>query len=66
MTEKELRVATGDALVDSVKNFIAELQAKQVAPEKIKQEVASHFALDNLGSVGRLIPTGLVNGPDAQ
>ncbi|BDU73586.1 hypothetical protein [Mesoterricola silvestris] len=66
MNEKDLRMAAGDALVDAVKAHLAELQAQGLTAEQIMQAVAETFALDRLGSVGRLVPTGLLNGPDAQ
>jgi len=66
MTEQELRVAAGDEAVDAMKQLVTKLQAQNMDPEQIKVEVAAAFKLDSPGSVGRLVPTGLVNGPDAQ
>lgn len=65
MTEQELRSAAGDALVEAIKKHIKQLKAQKMDPELIKLDVAQTFALDRLGSVGRLIPTGIMNGPDA-
>lgn len=66
MNEKDLRMAVGDALVDAVKARIQGLQAQGLTPEQIRQAVAETFALDRMGSVGKIVPNGLMDGPDAQ
>ncbi|GEM_PF-6100007 len=66
MTEQELRAAAGDELVDAMKNHIVQLKAQNMDAEQIKAELATKFDLDSLGSVGRLVPIGLADGPDAQ
>lgn len=65
MTEQELRTAAGDALVEAIKAHVKELKGRKMDPELIKADVIRTFALDKLGTVGKLVPNGILNGPDA-